>query len=523
MDAFNNVQDALAVAAISCDEIWVAEGVYYPDVGSGQITDSVTATFLLTDGVALFGGFKFNDANFNDRDWENNLTVLSGDVDGDDTSGTDGVAVTVTEIVDDNAYHVVTAKGVTGTAVLDGFTITAGQADGSWPEDSAGGFYCIGTGSTCNPSLKNLIFSGNYAWGYGGAMYNIGQNGDSSPSLINVTFTGNAASEGAGAMYNDGENAGGNSSPSLINVTFSGNSGGDVGGAMYNDGYDGGNSSPSLINVVFSGNSAEDGGGMYNYGNQGTCSPTMTNVTFSGNSASDKGGAIYNNGRNGISSPDVRNSIFWNNQDGNYTGTISATIYNSNATITLTHSLVEDSFPGGSWIGGNYANGGDNIDEDPMFVLPIDPSTAPTTTGNLRLKLGSPAIDKGDDLIVTVATDLDGEARKQDGNGDGTAIVDMGAYEAPTLYLLSVTKAGGGDGLVTSSPALIDCGDFCKALVEEGSSITLTAAADEDSIFTGWSGACSGFGDCALTIDSNKSVTATFEVAQKILLPIVFR
>jgi len=580
-NAFTNVQDALAVAA-NPSEIWVAKGVYYPDEGIGQINDSVTATFLLTDGVAIFGGFKFNDANFNDRDWENNLTVLSGDVDGDDTSGADGVSVTVTEIVDDNAYHVVTAKGVTGTAVLDGFTITAGQADGSEPNDYGGGFYCDGIGGICNPSLKNVIFSGNFAeyggamfnigrkgdsspslknvtfsgnladYGgamyndgynghsspslenvifsgnsaveYGGAMYNYGQkNGNSSPSLINVTFSGNSSYQGGGAMYNDGEYTGSNSSPSLINVTFLGNSGGQGGGAMYNDGYDDGNSSPSLINVVFSGNSAEDGGGMYNYGNKGTSSPTMTNVTFSGNSASDKGGAIYNYGREGISSPDVRNSIFWNNQASNFTGTISATIYNSNATITLTHSLVEDSFPGGNWIGGSYANGGGNIDEDPMFVLPVDPSTAPTTSGNLRLKFDSPAIDKGDNLFVTVATDLDGEARIQDGIGDGNPVVDMGAYEAPTVYLLTVTKSGTGDGKVTSSPVLIDCGNFCEAVLVKNTSISLLPAADGDSIFVGWSGDCTGVGDCVLKMDDHKNVTARFEKAKKVYLPITMR
>ena len=67
---------------------------------------------------------------------------------------------------------------------------------------------------------------------------------------------------------------------------------------------------------------------------------------------------------------------------------------------------------------------------DPKFITPINPSTAPTTNGNLRLKSNSPAIDKGDNSHVTgVPTDLTGEPRIVDGDMNGTPTVDMGAYE----------------------------------------------------------------------------------------------
>ncbi len=84
-----------------------------------------------------------------------------------------------------------------------------------------------------------------------------------------------------------------------------------------------------------------------------------------------------------------------------------------------------------SWISGTYVDGGGNIDEDPLFLEDIDPSTAPTTSGNLRLQSTSPAVDKGENDYVPegVLTDLDGKARIQDGNADGDAVVDMGAYE----------------------------------------------------------------------------------------------
>ena len=121
-----------------------------------------------------------------------------------------------------------------------------------------------------------------------------------------------------------------------------------------------------------------------------------------------------------------------NNQDKSGTSDISAAIFNKNAATKLTHSLVQGSFSGNTWIGGTYQNGGGNIDKDPMFIIPVDASTAPTTAGNLRLKTGSPAINAGKNEYVSVATDLDGSKRIVDG------VVDMGAYEALIQSLLPI-------------------------------------------------------------------------------------
>ncbi|MGB7118085.1 MAG: choice-of-anchor Q domain-containing protein [Anaerolineales bacterium] len=548
--AFPKLQDALSTAS-SDDEIWVATGVYTP--GSNQ-TDS----FNLVPGAALYGGFAATETVRTERDWEANPTILSGDIDGDDTH-TGGVVLTTTNIVGGNSYHVLWADGttstpITGSTIVDGFTITAGKADGSFPHNYGGGFYCdgLGNGIKCSPSLRNITFSGNSAdeggalynngyddgdsspslndvtfsgnsADYGGAIFNNGREGSSSPSLMEISFTGNSADYGGavynngyhgtsspsitnvtfinnsalagGAMFNNGEDSGtsnpslkevtftgsmaqsrggamynhsgngncspslrdvifsnnsavtaggaiynygenGSSSPSLINVTFSGNAS-VFGGAMYNDG-DNGTSSPTLINVVFSGNIAGYGGALYNDGYSGTSKSNLTNVTFSSNMAVVDGGAMYNaGGSGGNCSPQVRNSILWNNKDKSGTGKLSATIYNDNATITLTHSLAQGTGGSSSWIGGSYVDGGGNIDEDPMFVTPIDPSTAPTTAGNLRLQTSSPAIDAGDNIFAAgVLTDLDGEPRIVDRDGDGTAIVDMGAYENQNYYYL---------------------------------------------------------------------------------------
>jgi RHS repeat-associated protein len=77
-------------------------------------------------------------------------------------------------------------------------------------------------------------------------------------------------------------------------------------------------------------------------------------------------------------------------------------------------------------------------------------------------------------------------------------------------YTLTVAKAGTGTGTVTSSPVGINCGTACSAGYASGTKITLTAAAATGSAFTGWSGACTGTGTCAVTLSAAKSVTATF-------------
>ena len=76
---------------------------------------------------------------------------------------------------------------------------------------------------------------------------------------------------------------------------------------------------------------------------------------------------------------------------------------------------------------------------------------------------------------------------------------------------LGVTKAGAGAGTVTSAPAGIECGSACTASFASNQLVTLSAAADAGSTFSGWSGeGCSGTDACQVTMDQGRSVTATF-------------
>jgi alpha-tubulin suppressor-like RCC1 family protein len=92
----------------------------------------------------------------------------------------------------------------------------------------------------------------------------------------------------------------------------------------------------------------------------------------------------------------------------------------------------------------------------------------------------------------------------------GTPTSDVTLSGTGLYPTLTVTKSDIGAGSVASSPAGISCGTTCTSQFTTGSSVTLTATPDSGSIFTGWSGACSGTGDCTVTMDATKNVTASF-------------
>jgi hypothetical protein len=266
--------------------------------------------------------------------------------------------------------------------ILEGFTITGGNAN------SGGGMY----NASSSPTVTNCIFSGNSA-DYGGGMYNY----QSSPTLTNCTFSGNSTSRGGG-MFNL------SSSPTITGCTFSGNSAAEYGGGMRNE-----SCSPTMINCTFSGNSAQyEGGGMYNYN---SC-PAVTNCTFSGNSAGWRGGGMYNYAG---SNATVTNCILWGNTPDE--------IYNTTSTPIVTYSDVQ----------GGYTGAG-NINADPFFVT--------AAGGDLRLSSSaSPCVDAGDnDAPGLATTDLAGNPRVADGDGDGTAVVDMGAFELQPGLVHNITQ-----------------------------------------------------------------------------------
>jgi hypothetical protein len=185
-------------------------------------------------------------------------------------------------IIDGNgAFHVVQCVNGEGAGtVLEGVTITGGNANGVFPDDRGGGMYNSGS----SPTVTSCIFNGNLADDYGGGMCNI----SSSPTVINCAFTGNTAVFGGG-MYNVAFSV----SPTVTNCTFTGNTAVSWGGGMFSAGDF---TSPTVSNCTFSGNHADDGGGMYNAGSN----PTVTNCRFTGNTADYGGGGMLNTGSTSI-------------------------------------------------------------------------------------------------------------------------------------------------------------------------------------------------------------------------------
>jgi uncharacterized repeat protein (TIGR02543 family) len=76
-------------------------------------------------------------------------------------------------------------------------------------------------------------------------------------------------------------------------------------------------------------------------------------------------------------------------------------------------------------------------------------------------------------------------------------------------FTLAVTRVG--SGTVTSNPTGIDCGLDCASLFAGGTPVTLSAVSGPGWTFVGWEGACTGTGDCNVTMNTDLSVTAVFQ------------
>ncbi|MBN1612155.1 MAG: hypothetical protein JW940_36325 [Polyangiaceae bacterium] len=391
--AFATLQEALTNYLLwPDDQIWIAQGTYTPAASGG----SRTTYFYLTNGVALYGGFHGTEATLADRDdpVDPSLTVLSGDLDANDGFDTSGNPTNR----DENTYHVVV--GATD-AVLDGLTITGGNANGSAAEQQQGGglynLACDGlrvanvrfvsntasgaggglynaAGSYTTEELVEVIFARNRAGSQGGGLYNASGNA----TLTGVTFVDNQATYGGGGMSNPSgdpvitravfvgnatsSNGGGGGlyvsggSPKLTDVTFGGNHADFPNGSpAYGGGMFIAGGAPQLVNTTFVGNMAT---GLYVYGGGigvSAGNPMLTNVTVFGNTAA--GSTSYGGGvRASGGSPKLVNALIW----GNYVGSTISEI--SGSGMTFSHSNVHTCGGSAAWNTGCGTDDGGNID-----------------------------------------------------------------------------------------------------------------------------------------------------------------
>ncbi|HVP12518.1 MAG TPA: right-handed parallel beta-helix repeat-containing protein [Phycisphaerae bacterium] len=330
--AYQFLQDALVAAAVS-DEIRVAQGTYRPDRDAAHPggTGDRHATFQLKNGVALYGGYAgVGSADPDQRDTATYESVLSGDMGCNDVPSEFPYGSSHTE----NSYHVVTASGTVGTAVLDGFVVTAGHADefvdfyDLGPDACGGGMYTL-TGS---PTLYDCTFRANFAYSGAGIYSAVGSN----PILVDVTFNRNWSGGDGGGMSNAnssgplltgclfsenyqhiedtswiGSGAGfldwQQCNAVLIGCTFAGNVG-QVGGGMACF-----ESNPQVIECLFTGNRGIPSGGGEGIGGGGILSyyssPVISGCVIIGNRAGT-GGGVYSYWR---SSPTIVDCVIADN------------------------------------------------------------------------------------------------------------------------------------------------------------------------------------------------------------------
>ncbi|MCB0846177.1 MAG: hypothetical protein KDE26_23160, partial [Bacteroidetes bacterium] len=157
-DAFTHLEDALFLAGTG-DSVWVAQGTYYP-------SEVAFVPFILANGIHLYGGFAGNEALLSERDISLHPTILSGDIGQDDLSSP---LDTLTDLIGTNSLHVIYAVAGKARTVMDGFTVTAGQANADLEDGYGGGVMSFTMpGDTFSMYINHCIFQGNQASRGGG-------------------------------------------------------------------------------------------------------------------------------------------------------------------------------------------------------------------------------------------------------------------------------------------------------------------------------------------------------------------
>jgi len=280
--------------------------------------------------------------------------------------------------------------------------------------------------------IRNCVITRNFAQDSGGAL------NDYKGSIVDCNISYNIAGRDSGGLrFCDGpivncticynraheEDTGAiGGSGDVINCIIAGNSSGRDAGAMGSC-YGG-----IVANCIISGNQAGRNGGALR-----AFTGVLINCTIANNFAGGQGGAIHDG--QGL----INNCIISRNSSGDSSVLSACSVpsyscrqedSNGIGCIVSDPRFVE----GGYWADMNDANVG---------VEPNDPN-AVWIDGNYRLLSGSPCIDAGDNNSVPEDTtdldgdgnttepipwDLDGNVRIEDGDDDGNAVVDMGAYE----------------------------------------------------------------------------------------------
>jgi len=293
--------------------------------------------------------------------------------------------------------------------------------------------------------IYGSVFEGNKGKGAGGAAYIYTVTGDKvlidSSSFENNQVEAAVLKEGAtippdhdgelaigngGAVNNTSDqDIGANAFFSVTNSTFANNTATGQGGGIWKN-----VAATSIVNSTFVGNRAEDlnnptstaviGGGLTLYGQA-----TLTNNTIANNFAQWIGGGIATDSDTGVK---VNNTIFYNNVADRGGDSVKNGAHTNRL---LTNGQNNIQFPDRTAASTDFLA--------VVGIKVINPLLAPLqnnggATKTMRLLPGSPAIDAGA-TISSMVTDQRGRIRPADGDGNGTSIKDMGAFEVTSSIL----------------------------------------------------------------------------------------
>jgi hypothetical protein len=366
--AFLDLQDALDVAT-SGEQIWIAQGVYTPTDLDGN-TDPRKASYRLSSGVEIYGGFFGNESNVSERMPNLYRVFLTGDINSDDDSGGDN---------SENVYHVVTIDDLSGSPLLlDGVVIVKGNANGASNDLTGGGVLITNyvPGSTANPKIRGCHFVGNSA-DYGGAV-------------------------GMDTEY---------CQLTISHCIISGNNSVYRGGGIYSSGI------TKVDNCLLIGNNSGNGGAIFAKYQINLYSNTVVQ-----NSADFVGGLLI--GQN--STATAINNIFWDNEDVN--GNNSQIYYDNSAEVMSNYNCIQNGSNSGVGNISTYpifmdefgSDGEPGTGDEDFRLLQQSPCI---DAGNSDYVYSSLDLDFNDRLLDDPYTVDTGN------NSNGGLVVDIGAYE----------------------------------------------------------------------------------------------
>ena len=372
-NAYTNLNDA-AIAATNGSQIWIAAGTYKPDA-----TDRTQSFSFNANNLNIYGGFNGTETMLSQRDHRVNVTILSGDLNNDD-SGVEYTGANRT----DNSFHVVTING--NNNKLYGLTITSGQADGTINNDKEGAAIFDNGNSL---SLTNMTVNNNVCT-RGGA---IRSNNVTGTLLITSSiFNNNLAAFATAIYFTRGSCSSISSGVEFRNSIFSNNT-------LNNSSGIGSGSVAWIRNDQFAGVTFRSR----------NCTYVNNNIISATNSQSAV--VLYSPGSQGTASGTIRNSIFWDNNkpDGSNQRSVTNGVFQNTNAGSVANSLASD--------GLDFLSNQNNVlSSSPQFTTGVN--------GDFELGLTSLAINTGADTdIVGYTEDVYGNTRII-----GTS-VDMGAVE----------------------------------------------------------------------------------------------